>query len=159
MEELKHALKLLQECLTDLVVEGEKLKITDNIPEICKYYRQVYEVVDVIDAQLKIAQEIKTEFSKKVMPPLFEAKEVSSISSAGRQFILNPEIRVSIPQDKLARGVAWLRENGYGMIVKEGVNAQTLTAAIREYIQDKGQMPPEDAMTVHMGHYISMRKK
>lgn len=159
MEELKHALKLLQECLTDLVVEGDKLKLTDNIPEICKYYRQVYEVVDVIDAQLAIAQEIKTEFSKKVMPPLFEAKEVSSISSAGRQFILNPEIRVSIPQEKLTKGLGWLRDNGYGMLVKEGVNAQTLTAAVREYIRDKGQMPPEDTMNIHMGYYISMRKK
>lgn len=159
MEDLKHAIKLLRESTQDVMVAGESLKRTTNIPEICAFYKNVYEQLELLEELVGVIKSIKEEYSKKVIPNLFEAMQVDSIKTSGRSFIRMPEFRASIPQDKMEKGLEWLRNEGYGMIIKEGVNAQTLASAMREWIKEKGKLPPEDVMSIHTDHYISMRKK
>lgn len=159
MEEIKTAVKALSKAANALLDQAEKHKQSTNVPEICAFYKTVYESIEPIEKLLEVFKNIKTEYSKQVMPALFQSLNVDSINTSGRQFILNPEFHASMPQNKQEKGMAWLREKGYDMLIKEGVNAQTLTGAMKEYIQEKGELPPEDVMTLHIGHYISMRKK
>lgn len=158
MEELKTALKSMHIACESAVIKAEALKATTNIPEICAFYRDIYESLSSFEELESILKGIKEEYSKRVIPTLFEAQDVDNIKTAGKLFVLNPEFRASMSQEKLEKGLAWLREKGYGMLIKEGVNAQTLTAAVKEYVKEKGELPPEDVMSIHMGHYISMRK-
>lgn len=158
MEQLKTALKVLQAACSEAVVEGERLKQTINIPEICAFYKSIYNDLDALEGLTGIIRSIKEEYSKKVIPTLLEAQDVTSIKTAGKHFILMPEFRANMSQEQQEKGLAWLREKGYGGLIKEGINASTLSAAIKEYVTDKGELPPEDIMSIHMGHYVSMRK-
>src|SRR5687767_13737518 len=159
MQELKDTIKKLQDALGSVVAEAQRMNTTNDIPSICAFYKSIYETLDLFEQQVAILQNVKEEYSKKVMPPLFQAMDAISITAAGKLFVLNPDFHASMPQAKQEKGLPWLKSIGYDSIVKEGVNAQTLTSAMREYIKDKGVLPPDDVMTIHIGHYISMRKK
>lgn len=159
MDTLKDATKALKTAMEDITSEGERLKKTTDIPGILAFYKNVYEYHALLDQLVGLLADVKEEYSKRVIPPLFQAAQVDSVRALGKNFILNPEFHASMPAEKLPKGIEWLKANGYEPLIKEGVNGKTLTAAMRDWIKDKGELPPEDVMTIYMGHYISMRKK
>lgn len=159
MEPLQAATKELRKALEDILGDADKLSQTTNVVDICKFYKNVYEQHKLLEELTKLLGGIKEEFSKRIIPNLLEGMQIDSISTSGRQFTLVSEFRASIPENKREKGLAWLKANGFDMIVKENVNATTLSSAMREWIKDKGELPPEDVMTIHQGHYISMKKK
>jgi hypothetical protein len=93
------------------------------------------------------------------MPDLFESNELDNITIANRVFIRGSRLYANIPEDKRLEAIKWLKDNGYAMLVKEGVNSNSLSAAMKEHVADKGEYPPEDIIKIHMGAQISMRKK
>lgn len=52
----------------------------------------------------------------------------------------------------------WLRENGYGMLIKPTVNASSLSSTAKELIES-GHELPEDLFRVHTKESISITKK
>lgn len=159
MEDAKEAIKLLKKVAEEAVSQLEKLRVSTNLVEVCKIYKELSDALELIEAYTKILNSVYSDISEQILPKLFEGLDVDSIKAHNRQFILNNRTFFSIPQEKQSEGYKWLKEHGYGMLVKDSVNAQTLSAAMNEYVDEKGEYPPEEAMTKYSKKYISIRKK
>lgn len=158
METIKPTIKSLKDTSQEAIIEMEKLKNTTNIPELCKFYKELSEGIEVLESLMKSLSEIKEELSNKTLPDLFEATGVDSIKVHNRQFILTGRLFANMPLHMQEKGLDWLRKEGYSAIIKEGVNASTLSSAMKEYNNDTGKLPPEDAMTIFIKKGISVRK-
>lgn len=158
MDNIKSTIRAIKELNDESIVLMEKLSTSTNIPELCKFYKELTEGLELIDDLVKALKEIENELSTKILPDLFEATGVDSIKVHNRQFILTGRLFANMPMDMQAKGLPWLREVGYGAIIKEGVNSSTLSSAMKEYIEQNGKMPPEDCMTTFIKKGISVRK-
>lgn len=159
MASLNDVVRELTAVLTNLVPESERVKKSGNIVEAGQFYKMLYESYKSLDELTSLLCAMKDEFSKTICPDLFEANGVRSISIGGKKLTLSAKVRANMPYEKLSTGINWLRDNGYGDIIKEGVNANTLSSAMSAYIEEKNEMPPENAMTIYIEKTISVRKE
>lgn len=158
MDNAKQAIKSVNDLLVEITIKIEECRKSTNLPEMCKFYRELATNLDIIESAVKGISAVKTELSENILPDLMESMYFDSVKVGGYNFITVGRTFFSIPEEKRTKGFDWLRANGFEMLIKEGVNAQSLTAAINEYVDDKGEYPPEDVVTKHTKKYISMRK-
>lgn len=157
-EELKEAIRVLRKAASNVVLKAEQLKVSTNIVEVCDFYKLIHESNELLNEQMELIAGTKKDLSYEILPGLFEANQIDSIKVKGKNIIHVASIHASLPEEQRLKGLNWLRSNGYGMVIKEGVNAQTLTAAVKSYIKEKGEMPPKEIFSVHMRGHITMRK-
>jgi len=93
---------------------------------------------------------------------LFElmiSEDLEKFTYAGRTF--RPEVKTyaSIRAECKEEAFAWLKENGYGDLVKEQVNAQSLTSLYKE-LDENGELPEEFAqlLNVYQKQKIAVRR-
>ena len=90
---------------------------------------------------------------------LMMTEEVEKFTRAGRTF--RPEIKTyaSIKAECKEAAFRWLRENGYGDLVKEQVNPQSLTSLYKE-LDDSGELPEEFTAMLNIYHKqkVAIRK-
>lgn len=93
---------------------------------------------------------------------LFElmiSEDLEKFTYAGRTF--RPEVKTyaSIKAECKEEAFAWLKENGFGDLVKEQVNAQSLTSLYKE-LDDNGELPEEFAqlLNVYQKQKIAVRR-
>lgn len=106
--------------------------------------KQFYHLVDFLE--------------KGVVPEMLENDGVDMvrIPDIGRSFSKQNKMSASFI-DKDA-GFEWLRGQGHGDIITETVNAQTLSAFVRNLILEEGIDPPEDIVKVSQYNTTSMTK-
>lgn len=90
---------------------------------------------------------------------LMMTEEVEKFTRAGRTF--RPEIKTyaSIKAECKEAAFQWLRENGYGDLIKEQVNTQSLTSLYKE-LDDNGELPEEFTAMLNIYHKqkVAIRK-
>lgn len=69
--------------------------------------------------------------------------EMQSFNKSGSVFYLNTKTFASAVADRKPELFEWLKENGYGAMVQETVNAMTLAAWVREQLEEKPELPEE----------------
>lgn len=158
MDNLKPTIKALKDMSNEAIVEMEKMKVSTNIPEMCKFYKELTEGIELIDTLVKSLKEIEDELSAKTLPDLLEATGVDSIKVHNRQFVLTGRLFANMTQEMQPKGIPWVKSIGYGAIIKEGVNSSTLTTAIKEWMDHTGMVPPEEAVRIFIKKGISVRK-
>ncbi len=95
-----------------------------------------------LEAQSKnLTAEIE-ELDKKLSDAMAEA-EVDKFSHCGRTFYLNTRLFASAQQGRKDELFAALKENGFGEIVTETVNANTLASFCKEQMAENGDELPE----------------
>ena len=68
-------------------------------------------------------------------------EELQSFSRDGRLFYLKTETYVSPTAGARPRLIEWLKENGFGDIVQETVHHRTLSATVREMLDEDDELP------------------
>lgn len=96
--------------------------------------------------------------STEILPGAFEALGFDSVKAGGYNFILSARLYASMSADKQELGFQWLRDNGLESIIVPTVNAKTLTSVVKAFIEEKGETPPETAMSIHTEKYVQVRK-
>jgi hypothetical protein len=130
----------------------------NDIPTLVKSFKKLKDDVDVLEEVTKVATGLVKELSYNVIPEAFENHNFDSVKIGGYNYILSVRMNASIPQDKQEAGFEWLQTHGLGSIIKPAVNPRTLTSAIKEYIAEKGEVPPESVIPIFNQRYISVRK-
>ncbi|MGI5840547.1 MAG: hypothetical protein ACOX8W_13035 [bacterium] len=88
-----------------------------------------------LDEQLKAANAEIAETEAKLSDAMIN-EEVPNFSRNGKLFYLSTRTYASPAAGCKAELFAWLRENGFGDLVQETVNANTLSAWAREYMEE-----------------------
>jgi len=103
-----------------------------------------------------------TALEERTEQQLFElmmVEEVEKFTRAGRTF--RPEIKTyaSIKAECKEAAFQWLRENGFGDLIKEQVSAQALTSLYKE-LDENGELPEEFTSMLNVYHKqkIAIRK-
>jgi len=87
--------------------------------------------------------------------------ELQNFSRAGQMFYLSTKIYASAVADRKPELFSWLKANGYGDMVQEQVNAQTLAAWVREQLGEDQEELPEgvrELVNVYSKQTVGMRK-
>ena len=87
--------------------------------------------------------------------------ELQNFSRAGQMFYLSTKIYASAVADRKPELISWLKANGYGDMVQEQVNAQTLAAWVREQLgEDQEELPKgvRELVNVYPKQTVGVRK-
>lgn len=131
----------------------------NDLPLLLKAFKQLREQKELLEACTKVLEGQYNLLSEDTIPKAFEANGIDSMSAHGRLFSLNNRTHYSVTAETKEEGFKWLRENELGELIKETVNSQSLTTALRTLIEEKGISPPDTAVKQHTKKYISVRKK
>lgn len=140
--------------LTNKLMALEDMDIFGHL----ELYRITHEAFSRIEKAQKMLGETKQKLSYQVIPHIMSELKTDSLRYNGRNFIRCVRLDCYIKQDQMAAGKEWLKQAGLGGVIKEGVNAKTLSSVLGDYIEETGVMPPEDAISIHQQPYIQMRK-
>ena len=158
MSELQDAIQTLNKAVEGTLALAERVKRSGNIVAVGQMFKLLHEEHKNLETLTDMLGSIKTEYSRHVAPYLFDSSGVPKINVGDKALSRGTRLHASIPQHKLDKGLAWLRKEGYESIIKEGVHAKTLSSAINAYVEDKGMLPPDDAISIHIEDVITIRK-
>lgn len=120
-----------------------------------------------MDAAYEILDNSRKAFAKKVeflknslLPEMMEQRGVKSINlSVDRKpYRFTVNVRQSCSMVDKDGGVEWLRENGQGGLIQQTVNASSLSAFSKQWVEDRGADLPEAYFKVTTMKYISVTK-
>ena len=107
----------------------------------------------MMDAELKGKKSEYNELEEKVFT-VMENEDVQKVSVKGRTLYRKIDTYASIV-DKEA-GYAWLKANDLGAIIKPTVNARTLTATMKEFMAEGGEI--DESINITIKRRIGMRR-
>ena len=154
----KEAMKHLDEAVTDTILFFDKIDKND-IPTLCKAYKQLYDFHAKIEESYKLLSTLKQDTSYITIPEALETAGFDSVTVGSFLYSVGVRTNASINKDKKEEAFDWLRENNLSALIQEGVNARTLSSAVKEYIETTAKKPPEDLISLHQQKYTSVRKK
>lgn len=87
------------------------------------------------------------------------SQEVQNFNLDGRTFYLSTQVYASPKADRKYELYQWLKDNGYGDMVQETVHSRTLSAFVKELL-DEGELPPElaEMVNVYEKTVVGMRR-
>lgn len=77
-----------------------------------------------------------------------QANDLQNFKRSGKQFICSSKVWAS-PVDK-EKVYSWMKENGYGDMVKETVNANSFNSLVKEWLDQDGFVPDEVADVINV---------
>ena len=115
---------------------------TQNMYELAEQLKQLREKKKAVEQQLKdIHAEIaQTEYQLSMQ---MAETETQNFTRAGTTFALTTKIRASAMAGRKEELYAALKENGYGDLVYETVNANSLSAFVKEQISENQDTIPD----------------
>ncbi len=115
---------------------------TQNMYELAERLKQLREKKKAAEQQLKdVHAEIeKTEYQLSMQ---MAETETQNFTRAGTMFSLTTKIRASAMAGRKDELYAALKENGYGDLVYETVNANSLSAFVKEQISENQDHVPD----------------
>ena len=115
---------------------------TQNMYELAERLKQLREKKKAAEQQLKdVHAEIeKTEYQLSMQ---MAETETQNFTRAGTMFALTTKTRASAMAGRKDELYAALKENGYGDLVYETVNANSLSAFVKEQIAENQDTVPE----------------
>ncbi|MBS3969645.1 MAG: hypothetical protein KGZ94_05965 [Clostridia bacterium] len=87
-------------------------------------------------------------------------EEMANFVRGGQMFYLTTKIFASADKERKQELFQWLKQNDYGDMVQETVNANTLAAFVREILNENDRLPDdlEQLVSVHEKTLVAMRK-
>lgn len=70
-------------------------------------------------------------------------EEMQNFVRAGQMFSLQTKTYANAVPERKQELLAWLKKNGYGDLVQETVNANSLAAFVRELLEEADELPEE----------------
>ena len=91
---------------------------------------------------------------------LLEDQGITSFSTGGFTYFARVDTYASVDPEIRDVAFAWIKRNGYDYLIKEAVNAQSLTTAVKEYIEENLETPGEtDGIKIRAVNRVGIRKK
>ena len=153
----KSPLGLLAAELDVLRVRIDKMDRTGAAAEsMARQYLEVRALYDEMEAVNKKIGELKRRMAEEMIPQAFEDAGVTTITlKEGFRVTISAFVRASTRD--MEAGIKWMKKHGHGDIVKETINAQTLGALARTFMEENKNLP-EDLFNVYVGTNTSITK-
>lgn len=135
-----------------------------DLTEKIKEYQKAIDAASELDNQLKEVKKIKADLEAEICKIMID-EEIPSIAIDGFNYSLQQKNEYSkkSEEDLYAAGIVFLdvlRDEGLGDLIKEVVDARTLSSTIRSMVEETGEIPLglQDCINVYERLSISRRK-
>jgi len=137
----------------------EQVGTADDIFSLADRLQGLKQQKSQLEDEIKAVNAEISETESKVAGLMLE-EEMQNFTRNGLIFYLSTKIYASAVADRKEELFAWLKENGYGDLVYETVNANSLAAFIREQLEEVEELPEELAKLVNVYEKttVGMRK-
>lgn len=111
-----------------------------------------------LEARVKELNQRKEEIEQRLID-IMRTEEVEKFTRNGYTFFPSVKTYASLRADAKEYGIHWLKENGYGDLVKEQVNTQSLSSLYREW-EENGEIPEDflPYLSIHEKITVNVRK-
>lgn len=112
-----------------------------------------------LDEQMK-AVNAEIEEVEKALSEAMLAEEMQNFVRGGLMFYLQTKTYASAVAERKAELFQWLKDNGYGDLVQETVNANSLAGFVREQLEENDGLPDglEELVNVYEKTTVGIRK-
>ncbi len=130
-----------------------------KIFELADKLRELKEQKKDLDREVKLnnaeIEKVGEDLSQAML-----AEEMANFVRSGQMFYLTTKLFASADKARKHELFEWLKQNDYGDMVQETVNANTLAAFIREMIDERDKLPEDldPLVNVHEKTLVGMRK-
>lgn len=122
----------------------------DLVSGIVKAYEAALETLEGIGKRLSYVKEVS-------LPDRFDADKVKTFNTEEFRVTKTVRLMASIIPEQKDTAFQWLRDNDYDALIKETVNASSLSAAAKE-LMEAGKELPEDYFRCHSKNGVSITK-
>ena len=135
------------------VKKGGKLK------DLVEFYRNIYDTNESIKSVTKELNKIQDSLRYNVVPEKMEEQDLKTVTfkDLNCRITVSQVVKASIFAEQKEGAYLWLRREGYSAVVKETVNASTLSAIAKEKIESGNELP-KTVFNVHTSERISLTK-
>ena len=112
-----------------------------------------------LDGEVKVNNSELEKVSEDLSQAMLE-EEMANFVRSGQMFYLTTKIFASADKTRKSELFSWLKENDFGDMVQETVNANTLAAFVREILDEQDKLPEqlEQLVNVYEKTLVGMRK-
>lgn len=152
--------------LTPIIALNEQIKQTliffeqldpSDLTKLLLAFGKLRDAKGLITGMSETIDSLYKKYDYEVVPNVLEANEIDSISVGGKLFSLATRVNASIPENKREVGNKWLQDVGASALIKPTVNPRQLSSFVKDYFNENGKWPPDDAVTVHKQTYVQVR--
>ena len=148
----------MEEMLKEAEEEERLLKATTDLPLVLRKFKEIRDANERLEVSRKKFNTFLDFFSRNIIPDMMQEQGVKTISldDIGYRFTVSVKMNASMA-DKAA-GMNWLRDEGHGDLIQETVNASSLSAFAKSYIEETGKDLPADLFKLSNLRYTSVTK-
>lgn len=141
----KSVLPVLEPFIADLYAAA---RAPDNTT-LARAYVALYRLNNALDQMKKVLGKLKETFSADIVPDSLELDQASTVKLAeGYTVTVSHKVRASVRDLKRYEAQDWLRDKGYGDIIKPSVNANTLSSLATTLLRDECTELPANLFNV-----------
>ncbi len=111
----------------------DMFSLADRLKDLKQHKKELESEIKALNAEI--------EETEAKLAELMLEEEMQNFTRNGRMFYLNTKVYASAVAERKAELYEWLKENGYGDLVYETVNANRLAAFVREQLEEAGELP------------------
>ena len=121
---------------------GDFSNLLTSYYNINEYYKQ-------LDEMRKRMYGVVDRYNKSVIPAIMDERDLDKVqvASIARSFYPISKMTATIVDKQ--KGPQWLRDNGGEDLIQETVNASSLSAFVKEMMQNTGKEPPTEIIRVN----------
>lgn len=129
-----------------------------SIQDALRVFYAIRLAKDALEAEYKRLASQFERLSGVVVPERMRTEEISTMTldDLGYRFTVSNRTYASMADKE--NGKTWLRDNGYGDIIQETVNAGTLGSLAKELLESQGIDLPAEFFNVTLKPTVSMTK-
>jgi len=126
--------------------------LADRLQTLKEQKRKLDSAIKEVTAEI---DEVETKLAELMLE-----EEMQNFTRNGQMFYLSTRLYASAVAERKEELFTWLKENGYGDLVYETVNANSLAAFVREQMEETEQLPEGLAELVNVFEKttVGMRK-
>lgn|SRR5690606_18351527 len=131
---------------------SDVFQLADRLADLKRRKKELEDELKEVNAKIaKTDEELST---------IMLEEELQSFNRNGQTFYVNTKTYASAVPNKKRELFAWLKDHGYGDMVTETVNANTLSAFVREMLSETEQLPEglEGLVNVYEKTTVGIRK-
>nr|PZN59300.1 MAG: hypothetical protein DIU58_18110 [Sphaerobacter thermophilus] len=117
-------------------------ELADRLLELRDRKAELEELLKEVNAEI--------ERTNQQLVEAMVAEELQSFVRGDKLFYLRTETYVSPAAERKPELIEWLKANGLGDIVQETVHPRTLSAAVKEMLEEDDELPPDLAELVNV---------
>jgi hypothetical protein len=130
----------------------------DGPADLARIYIQLRLVLEEVTKAVGRLVELRDKLNTTIIPESYEAHGVTSQTVLDHRITVAVLVRASIAADQKEGAYKWLRDQGFGTLITETVNASSLAALAKTLMQDEGRELPDNLFKTYTVPSVSMTK-